>query len=224
MGRFGNLQVGLWAAIVVDGNLADREISGAASGEDAIPSAIRRRMGRLERLAVRCTLGVLSANGPTDELIFCSRYGNLETLAALLRSLAAREPISPMGFSGSVHNAAPGLVGQIRNERLSHTALAAGPQTFRAGLVESHARLATDECRDVTLIFADAVLPEIYRDFEEENQPGIAMALRLTLAAESDSGIGVKPGRGGVMDVLAELKKGTTQIALDEYLWMGRAA
>jgi hypothetical protein len=224
MGRFGNLQVGRWAAVVVDENLADREVSGTPSGEDAIPSAIRRRMGRIERLAMRCTLGVLDGDAPTDELIFCSRYGNLETLTALLRGLAAREPMSPMAFSGSVHNAAPGLVGQVRNERLSHTALAADRQTFGAGLVESYARLATDECRDVTLIFADAVLPDIYRNFEEENQPGIAMALRLTLTAERGSAISIKPGREGVLDVLAELKNGATRIALDESLWMGRAA
>lgn len=224
MGRFGNLQVGRWAAVVVNGNLVDHEVSGTPLGEDAIPAAIRRRMGRVERLAVRCTLGVLGGDAPTDELIFCSRYGNLETLSSLARGIAAREPLSPMAFSGSVHNAAPGLVGQIRNERLSHTALAAGRQTFRAGLVESYARLATDESHDVTLIFADTLLPDVYRNFEEENQPGIAMALRLTLGAESGSAIGVKPGREGVLDVLAALNNGTSRIAMNESLWAGLAA
>lgn len=220
MKRFTNLRVGQWAGIVLGEGSADQELSGTPSGEEAIPPAIRRRMGRLERLAVRCTLGVLNGDEATDELVFCSRYGNLETLCSLVRGIAAREPMSPMAFSGSVHNAAPGLVGQIRGERLSHTALAAGRRTFEAGLIESYARLAAGESRDVTLIFTDTALPEAYRDFEDEEQPGAAMALRLGLADENDDeAIAVNPGRGGVLGVLAALNGGKRQIAFDRSLW-----
>src|SRR3984957_23631 len=96
---------------------------GGAADETAIPAGLRRRMGKLERLAVRCALGVLGTES-TDELIFCSRYGNLETLLSLLRGIACDQLVSPMAFSGSVHNATPGYIGQIRGERIRHTALA----------------------------------------------------------------------------------------------------
>jgi Beta-ketoacyl synthase, N-terminal domain len=209
-----NLRVGRWAAIVVDADSVAGRTFGAAAPEDAIPAAIRRRMGRLERLAVRCTLGVLDKSGTTDELVFCSRHGNVETLASLLRSIAAREPLSPMAFSGSVHNAAPGLVGQICKERLGHTALAAGSETFGAGLIEVYARLATEECRDVTLTFADLRLPEPFLAFEDEDKPGVAIALRLTLGSDDSEAMLVAPGRTGVLELLDRLNAGDTQIAI----------
>ena len=135
-------------------------------------------MGTLERLAVRCTLGVLEERVETDELIFCSRYGNVETLRLLLSSIAAREPMSPMAFSGSVHNAVPGLVGQICKTRLRHTAVAAGRQTFMAGLLEGYALLSSGERSNVIVTFADVALPDVYRRFDDERLPGIALAMR----------------------------------------------
>jgi hypothetical protein len=210
-----NLRVGRWAAIVVDADSASGRNFGNAVTDDAIPAAIRRRMGRLERLAVRCTLGVLDNHGVTDELVFCSRHGNVETLTSLLRSIAAREPMSPMAFSGSVHNATPGLVGQICKERLSHTALAAGNRTFAAGLIESYARLVTEECRDVTLTFADVRLPEPFYVFEDEDGPGVAIALRLTLGSDGGDATPVNSGRTGVLELLDRLHAGATQIAVD---------
>ncbi len=178
-------------------------------------------MGRLERLAVRCTLSVLG-DQPTAELIFCSRYGNLETLTSLLRSVADSQPMSPMAFSGSVHNAAPGLVGQIRKECLSHTALAAGPTTLAAGLIESYARLIANECRDVTLTFADLALPDPYREFEQECEPGLAMAMRLELADESgdtSEPVAVRPGRRGALEVMQELNAGAGRLTFGGLPW-----
>jgi hypothetical protein len=177
-------------------------------------------MGRLERLVVRCSIGVLH-DQPSTELIFCSRYGNLETLVSLLRNIAEEQLISPMAFSGSVHNAAPGLVGQILKKRLGHTALAAGPNSLAAGLTEAYARLATDECQDVTLMFADVPLPGIYSDFEEEYLPGVAMATRLQLADANNAepAIAVRPGREGVLHMLSGMKKGAVNLVLREVGW-----
>lgn len=216
MSRFCNLQVGRWAFVLANG-----EACGTPCDEQHIPSALRRRMGRFERLAVRCTLGVLEEGPPTDELIFCSRYGNLETVASLLRSIWVREPVSPMAFSGSVHNTAPGLVGQIRKERINHTAIAAGRNSFAAGLIESYARLTSCDCRDVTFAFADVGLPEIYREFEDSDHLGVAVALRLSLAYQNTVAIVAGAGGDGVSRVLDGLRAGHTQIALSESLWTG---
>jgi hypothetical protein len=216
MGRFCELRVANWAAILVSDIDGGQTTFGCAAPEDAIPAAIRRRMGALERLAVRCTLGVLD-DKPTGELVFCSRYGNLETLASLLSGISDGQPISPMAFSCSVHNATPGFVGQIRKERISHTALAAGPDTFRAGLIESYARLASGDCDDVTLTFADVALPEIYAEFEDEGPTGLAMAVRLQPAEENEDGRphAVGPGRRGALAVLDGLKGGMARLSLE---------
>ena len=215
-----NLQVGRWAAILVPHDRTSKEeLFGSQVSEDEIPSGVRRRMGRIERLAVRCTLGVLQTRTRTDELIYCSRYGNVESLHALLSTVGSGELMSAITFSGSVHNAVPGLVGQIRKERLSHTAVAGGPQTFVAGLIESYTRLKLAECRDVTLTFADLPLPDGYHEFEAEHQPGIVLALRLECAATIAAAIAVKPGRIGVLGVLEGLKSGRGQIALEDSAW-----
>jgi Beta-ketoacyl synthase, N-terminal domain len=217
MGRFYNLKVRQWAAIRLSGEGA--ELLGQAPGEDAIPGAIRRRMGQFERLAVRCTLGVLDGP-PTDELIFCSRYGNMEMLGTLLLGLAEGQLISPMGFSGSVHNAAPGLTGQVRKERLSHTAIAAGRRSLAAGLIEATARLASEECRNVALTFADMRLPPPYEEFEEEQAPSLALAMRLELDDGSDApAFALHHGRGGVLELLGALMAGPVRLAVTEALW-----
>lgn len=217
MGQFCGLRVANWAAILVSDIDGSQESFGRAANEEAVPSAVRRRMGRLERLAVRCATGVLDAT-PTGELIFCSRYGNMETLSSLLRGIAEGQLMSPMAFSGSVHNAVPGLVGQIRKERIGHTALAAGPNTFAAGLIEAYASINSEDCADVTLIYADMMLPEFFNEFEEEDAPSVAMAVRLTAAVDDDRvrPIAVRPGRRGVLEVLEGLKNGAIHLGLGE--------
>jgi hypothetical protein len=135
-------------------------------------------------------------------------------------SIAAHESISPMAFSGSVHNAAPGLIAQIRKERIAHTALAAGAHTFEAGLVEAYAVLATEDCRDVVVCFADLPLPELYRTFEVEHQPGLALALRVTLAVGEERTTAVQAGRAGALEVLTMLQRGNTAFLVGDGGWL----
>ena len=164
-----------WAAAFVDETNKALHCSGDCAEEAEIPAGRRRRMGPMERLMARCVLGVLSEE-PAAEIILCSRYGNVEALEALLRSISAKEPLSPMTFSLSVHNAAAGLVEQIRGDRTGHTALAAGRDTLTAGLIEAYACLATAPDRPVALVFGDWPLPEIYAPFKELECGGTAMA------------------------------------------------
>jgi hypothetical protein len=218
--RIPMLRVGRWAALCVHDRGESQETFGEPVGDDTIPAALRRRMGRLERLAVRCTLGVLGGE-PTAGLIFCSRYGNVETLTSMLRTIAEGQATSPMAFSGSVHNAAPGLVGQIRKERLSHTAVSAGSATFLAGLVEAFAKLVSDDCCDVTLTFADLALPDAYDGLEEEIRSGLVLAMRLSLGqdGEASPAFSVREGRRGVFEVLEKVRNGPVQLSLEETPW-----
>jgi len=208
------LGVRQWTAICH--SAAGEPTFGDAKGDDIIPSGFRRRMGKLERLAVRCILSILQS-GTTAEIIFCSRYGNLETLDSLLRSIGAGEPVSPMAFSGSVHNAAPGVVGQIRKERISHTALAAGEDTLPAGLLEAYARLAVDGCRDVIVAYADLPLAGAYGDLEREAGPEVGLAMRLVLEeAGCEASAKVPRGRTGALTLIEQLGLGAVKLAVGD--------
>ncbi len=151
---------------------------GCCVEEASIPAKLRRRMGPMERLMAQCALGVLS-DLPAAEIVLCSRYGNVDMLASLLRSISEHEPLSPMAFSLAVHNAAAGLLGQIRNDRTAHTALAAGRETLFSGLTDAYARLATDCERPIALVFGDWPLPKIYRRFTDLECGGTAMAFLM---------------------------------------------
>jgi hypothetical protein len=164
-----------WAAAFIDKASEALHCSGDCAKEAEIPAGRRRRMGPMERLMARCVLGVLREQ-PAAEIILCSRYGNVAALASLLRSIAAKEPLSPMTFSLSVHNATAGLLEQIRGDRTGHTALAAGRDTLTAGLSEAYACLATAPDRPVALVFGDWPLPEIYTPFKALECGGTAMA------------------------------------------------
>ena len=164
-----------WAAAFIDPASEALHCSGDCAKEAEIPAGRRRRMGAMERLMARCALGVLREE-PAAEIILCSRYGNVAALESLLRSIAAEEPLSPMAFSLSVHNATAGLLEQIRGDRTGHTALAAGRDTVAAGLSEAYASLATAPDRPVALVFGDWPLPDIYAPFKELECGGTAMA------------------------------------------------
>jgi hypothetical protein len=172
---------------------------------------------------VRCALGILDGS-PTGEIIFCSRHGNLDTLATLLDCLARADLVSPMTFSGSVHNATPGLIGQIRNERLSHTALAAGEHTLSAGLVEAFAHLKCDDCRNVIVLFADIKVPKIFREFEHDIVGDLALALRLELGAREKSAIAVGAGWQGARALFEAVESGASHILVNSSVCAVRAA
>jgi hypothetical protein len=214
MGGFRDLHIVKWAGLFVRENASAPTTFGGTVDESAIPAGIRRRMGKLERIAVRCALGVLD-DEPAGELIFCSRYGNLETLESLLTSLAGNELLSPMAFSGSVHNAAPGFVGQIRKQRLSHTAVSAGASTLPAGLTEALARLTTRENANVVLIYAETRPPEIYGELDGETEGDIAIALRLELSTDTGRGTAVSQGWKGVLALLDGLQTGQAHLTVE---------
>lgn len=167
-----------WSAAFVDDRSKTIQRFGGCFEEARIPSNLRRRMGPMERLMGECALGVLR-DLPAAEIILCSRYGNVDVLVSLLRSISKRESLSPMAFSLAVHNAAAGLLGQIRGDRTAHTALAAGRDTLLAGLIDGYARLATDCKRPIALLFGDWPLPEIYRRYTDLECGGTAMALLI---------------------------------------------
>jgi hypothetical protein len=127
------------------------------------------------RQAIACSLAIMT---PETELVFASRYGDMTTTVSMLEAIGEQDLLSPTAFSSAVHNAAAGLAHQILNLRLSHTAVAAGPDSFGAGLVEAWLRLATGEATSVALVCGDLALPEPFAACGDSGVPRF-VGLRL---------------------------------------------
>ncbi len=91
-----------------------------------------------------------------------------------------------MSFGLSVHNAGIGLYSMFTGSTAPSTAVAAGEDTFVAGLVEALGFLDEDY-PEVLLIFADRILPEEYQGFDSPDAVDLALALLIS----KDSGMQV---------------------------------
>jgi hypothetical protein len=150
-----------------------------------IDASLRRRLGPLARMMLHVARDCAGDAGPL-RLVFASRHGELGYTVALLRALAAAEPLSPTLFSLSVHNAPAGLFSTFRGDRAESTALAAGAETLGQALLEAYCQLATDPGVPVLVVYGDEPLPQEYREFGEAQdlQPrGRALAVLLSADA-----------------------------------------
>jgi hypothetical protein len=124
---------------------------------------------------------------PDLRLVFASQHGELGYTIALLRSLAAAEPLSPTLFSLSVHNSAPGLFSTLRGDRAESTALAAGEETLGHALLEAYCQLHADPARPVLIVYGDRPLPDEYREFAPESEDPHAQGVALAVLLSSEA-------------------------------------
>ena len=167
-----------WAACVSHGPEAEPQRLGLCRDDSVIPAGHRRRLGAYGRMAVACGLSVTGAE--SSDLVFCSRYGDVDLAYGLLKSLVAEELLSPAAFSLSVHNAVPGVMDIVRKSRVGHTAIAAGTESLSAGLAEAYAKLAARPERAITFVFAEGEVPDQLKPFAEEKGHGRALAMSLS--------------------------------------------
>ncbi len=109
----------------------------------------RRRAPDSVLLALQVAQDAVADSGhdPHDlSSIFTSAYGDLPIVDALCRTLAD-DPrlLSPTRFHHSVHNAASGYWAIASGSHAASTAVAAGPHSFAAGLLEAVATVVTDD-------------------------------------------------------------------------------
>jgi len=151
---------------------------GGCVDESVIPAGHRRRLSAFARMAVVCGL---SLDHVEDlDLVFCSRYGDMDTACKLLTELAVGGTLSPAAFSMSVLNAAPGVIDLIRKSNVGHTAVAAGSQSLSAGLVEAWGRLVENPKRHVALIYSEVTLPSERKGCLTDEITGRGLALELS--------------------------------------------
>jgi len=149
--------------------------------DEAIPSAHRRRMSSLSKLAVQSALEV-SRRAQPDFMVFGSQHGELVRTQELLRNIVAGEELSPAAFSQSVHNTGAGLYSIVAQTRVPATSLASGASTFAYGWIEAEGYLLENPTRRALLVCCEDPLPDVYRQFSTQVQCTYAVALMLRLA------------------------------------------
>lgn len=100
-----------------------------------IPLMIRRKLSSVDKYAIK-TLSHFQ-DKQFDELIYSSRYGELERLFKLIDQYLDDNEVSPNLFSCSVHNYLIGLYSQLNKITNSYTALSAENNSFSMGLLKS---------------------------------------------------------------------------------------
>jgi hypothetical protein len=143
-----------------------------------IEPQLRRRLSLLDRIALHVAHACVK-NGEAVRVVFASRHGELARSAELLAQLAAAEMPSPMAFSLSVLNAAPGVYGIARQDRSASTAVSAGAATLPMALIEAAAQAWAEPDVPVVVAFADEPPPAVYRALVDTPRRAYAMGLRL---------------------------------------------
>lgn len=166
-----------WQGFTAQGLPAD---DGSVPDVSFIDPLLRRRLGRLSRMALHVAHGAAS-DLPAVATIFASRHGELSRTVSILHALAASEAPSPAAFSLSVHNAAAGIFAITRADRSPSIALAAGDETLLWALLEATIRLAAVPAEPVLLVYADEPLPSEYGGFASAWEPAHALALLLRM-------------------------------------------
>jgi hypothetical protein len=139
---------------------------------------IRRRLSSLDHIALHVAHACVEDEA-TVQLVFASRHGELARSAELLTQLARGEAPSPMAFSLSVLNAAPGLFSISRRDRSATSAVSSGTATFPMALIEAAAQAWAAPDATVVLAFADEPPPAVYQSIVDAPRYGHAIGVRL---------------------------------------------
>jgi hypothetical protein len=147
---------------------------------DFVPALQRRRCDDVARMLLHVARGCaeLEELGAIP-IVLASRHGPFETTVELLEHIAEEKPLSPTGFSHSVHNTALGLFSIWSGNRSASVALAAGRDTFAQGFVEALALLHRTRREEVLYVCADEAVPEPLAALADRDGGHCALALRL---------------------------------------------
>src|SRR5690554_434619 len=143
-----------------------------------VPAMTRRRLTRWGRQALEVAGSCAARLDSNTPVIFSSRHGDTQRTLGLLQSLAEKQPLSPNGFSLSVHNSALGLFSILHKLQSASLALAAGRETLAQAWLEAISHLATGAPR-VLLVHTDEPLAGTYAPFTDEIDMPASIALVL---------------------------------------------
>jgi hypothetical protein len=133
---------------------------------------------------------------PPARYVLSTRHGELTRALTVLDAIEADGMPSPTDFSMAIHHALLGLLSIHTGNRLGHTALSAGWDSFANGLLEVASCIAERPDEPVILVHGDDKLPGGYEAFREPDDAALPLVVALALGAP-----GAVPGR----DVTLEL-------------------
>lgn len=141
------------------------------------PALLGRRASRSDRAGLRAALDCTQGLGPVIT-VFASRHGEVHRSVELLEALARDEPLSPMAFSLSVHNAAAGLFSIGREDRSASSSVAAGRDSLPMAVLEACGVLAEGAPR-VLIVAHDEPVPALFEPYLDESAPHAGAAFLL---------------------------------------------
>jgi hypothetical protein len=156
---------------------------GSAPEVRFVDSMLRRRLGRLSRMALHVANEAAQGGAP-HSTVFASRHGELSRTVNILHSLSANEAPSPAAFSLSVHNSAAGIFSIARADHAPSTALAAGEETLLWAMQDALVRLNADPDAQILLVYTDEPLPAEYPVSASTSEPAHALAFLLSHGEE----------------------------------------
>ena len=139
---------------------------------------LRRRLSPLARAALHVA-NACAGDCKAVRFVYASRHGELGRTLELLQSLAVVEPLSPTTFGLSVLNASAGIYSIARGDHSPATAIAAGSETFAAGLLEAYARASLDNTSPILYVYADAPAPPPFGPLADDAPGILAIALLI---------------------------------------------
>ena len=120
-----------------------------------------RRMTSLSKkvvdMALRCVGDV-----KVDYIVYSSRHGEVNLSLNLITSILNEELPSPMNFSQSTHNAPLGLFSIYGKNQAPGTAISAGKDSFKMGLVSALGFLNCNPDKKVLCIYAEPKIDQLY--------------------------------------------------------------
>ncbi|MFH1806772.1 MAG: beta-ketoacyl synthase chain length factor [Pseudomonadota bacterium] len=170
-----------------DGVMAPTIEMTSANLAHSLKPAWRRRLDLYGRAAAEVLAPALAPGG-NPHIVFASRHGNIDRTLKLLHQVATGETLSPADFGMSVHNALVGIASINWSITQSHTAIAAGADSFVAGMTETLCQLA-DQGGPVILCYVDLALPDVYSDNDPDDVFGVAFAARLEPAGQKSGDV-----------------------------------
>ena len=148
----------------------------------ALPMMLRRRLSpfgqRLVGAINDCAIGL-----PPARYILSTRHGELARALTVLDAIEADGMPSPTDFSMAIHHALLGLLSIHTGNRLGHTALSAGWDSFANGLLEAATCIAENPDEPVILVHGDDKLPAGYEAFREADDAALPLVVALALGA-----------------------------------------
>lgn len=103
---------------------------------DFVPPLQRRRLSRLQQRTFAVAHQMTEGFPQDYRVVFASQDGEDELTRKLVAAFTTEGDVSPMRFSTSVYNAAPGLYSIFTKNAASYSALAAGDETLDCSLLE----------------------------------------------------------------------------------------